>query len=959
MKHYQIFINAIIVIVLCCIAKPAKAEITNPEVLILNAYHQGEDWSDNQLNGILPVLKKKYPFLIPSIEHLDTKRFSGSKHMAFMKHYLKTKYKEKHFDLIMALDNSALDLILKFRNELFTHVPIVFAGVNGYRPEMIEGHDKITGVAEVQDMSGTIALILKLHPETKTLFAVHDYTSSGFAVRRDMELAVEQFKNRLTIKYTSEGTVDDLVEQLEALHQDAIVMLLTYVADKSGRTLTREESTRLISNSSPVPVYAMHETRLGYGIVGGMLLEGHEHGQQAAALVLRILAGEDISRIPVEKSRSRLVLDYQQLSRFNIHESQWPLESIIINSPPSFWNEYKAVLIPAMIVVGVLFLATILLSLTILKMRQVQITLREATKFNEDIINNVKEGIIVYDHNMKYKVWNPFMENFSGYKSGGVIGHHPVDVFPFLHEAGVIERLEKVLAGESTEDIDFPFEIPEVNRKGWASDASTALRNDEGKIIGVIATVRDITERKQAEDKLSNLKEFYLHILENVEEGIWVTNSEDVVVYFNPGMEKIAGVKSEDVLGLKITTDFAEETIQHFIQFYIKAKETLKSQRYEAEVVTPGGRKTMQTGYLVPRRKKEKYDGMICTIQDITEQKKAEEKIIKNQYFLTKAQEIGVIGTWELDIQKNILTWTYENYKIFGVPFGKELNYETFLNCIHPDDRDYVNEKWIAGLNKEPYDVKHRLIVDGKVKWVREKADVDFDLEGNPIKAIGFTQEITEQKQAEEQIKSALKEKETLLHEIHHRVKNNMNIVSSLLRLQANNIKDDKTKAILKDSQNRIYTMSAIHETIHGSKHLSEINLKTYLHKITNSIIQSFAANSNKIKLKNEIEEIPISINQASPLGLVINELMSNSLKFAFPDEREGEISVSMKKLDKEFELIVKDNGIGMAEGLDWKNANSLGLKLVRNLVENQLDGSIDMESNNGTKFTVKFNIET
>ncbi|MBT4641068.1 MAG: transporter substrate-binding domain-containing protein [Deltaproteobacteria bacterium] len=218
---------------------------------------------------------------------------------------------------------------------------------------------------------------------------------------------------------------------------------------------------------------------------------------------------------------------------------------------------------------------------------------------------------------------------------------------------------------------------------------------------------------------------------------------------------------------------------------------------------------------------------------------------------------------------------------------------------------------------------------------------------------------ITERKQAEEKIKSSLKEKQTLIDEIHHRVKNNMNVVSSLLKLQANNIKDDKTKDILKESQNRIYAMSAIHETIHGSENLSEISLKTYLYKITNSIFQSSAVNSKKVKLKNDITEMPISINQASPLGLVTNELISNSLKYAFPDEKEGEISVSVKKLDKELELTIEDDGIGLPEEFDLKNSKTLGLKLVRTLVENQLDGSIEMESNDGTKFTIKFNIET
>jgi PAS domain S-box-containing protein len=122
----------------------------------------------------------------------------------------------------------------------------------------------------------------------------------------------------------------------------------------------------------------------------------------------------------------------------------------------------------------------------------------------------------------------------------------------------------------------------------------------------------------------------------------------------------------------------------------------------------------------------------------------------KQKYYLEKAQDIGRIGTWELDIEKNILVWTDENYRIFGVPEGIELTYEIFLNCVHPDDREYVDKKWKAALNKEPYDIEHRLWVDGEVKWVREKAEVEFDEKGNCVRGIGFTQDITERKKAEE-----------------------------------------------------------------------------------------------------------------------------------------------------------------------------------------------------------------
>ena len=247
---------------------------------------------------------------------------------------------------------------------------------------------------------------------------------------------------------------------------------------------------------------------------------------------------------------------------------------------------------------------------------------------------------------------------------------------------------------------------------------------------------------------------------------------------------------------------------------------------------------------------------------------------------------------------------------------------------------------------------------DGTLMWIEFSMRPIYDEHRNLQYLIPEGRDITDRKQAEEQIKASLKEKQTLLDEIHHRVKNNMNIVSSLLKLQSNNIENDQIKDILKASQDRVYAMSAVHETLHGTENLSEIDLKSYLSKITTSIFQAYSTDNRKVKLNSDVDNSLISLNQAYPLGLTINELISNSLKYAFPANRTGEVTVNLKKLDKELELIVIDDGVGIPEKLDWKNSNTLGLKLVRTLVENQLDGSIDLDNTNGTRFTIKFNID-
>ncbi|MBU2513516.1 cache domain-containing protein [bacterium] len=216
--------------------------------------------------------------------------------------------------------------------------------------------------------------------------------------------------------------------------------------------------------------------------------------------------------------------------------------------------------------------------------------------------------------------------------------------------------------------------------------------------------------------------------------------------------------------------------------------------------------------------------------------------------------------------------------------------------------------------------------------------------------------DITDRKLAEEKIKASLKEKEVLLQEIHHRVKNNMQVIASLLKLQSNSINDIQIKDALKESQNRVYAMSAIYEILHHSDDLSQIDLKFYLSKMGRMLLQTYSIIPGKISLNIESDNIRLNIDKASPLGLVFNELISNSLKYAFPENGTGTVNVSVKLQGEECELIVWDDGVGMKKEFDWRTSTTLGLQLVRTLVENQLDGSIELVSGDGAKFLIRFN---
>ena len=220
--------------------------------------------------------------------------------------------------------------------------------------------------------------------------------------------------------------------------------------------------------------------------------------------------------------------------------------------------------------------------------------------------------------------------------------------------------------------------------------------------------------------------------------------------------------------------------------------------------------------------------------------------------------------------------------------------------------------------------------------------------------------EIISRKKAEKQIKASLKEKETLLHEIHHRVKNNMQIIASLLDMLLGRKNKIDVETVVKESKGRVYAMAAIHESLHQSENFSEIDLNTYVQQLSSLLSQTYVANPERVHFDIEIPDIRLPIDKANPLGLVLNELISNSLKYAFPDDQKGTIGLKADIQDENIiEIVISDNGVGMPEGFDGRNTSSLGLNLVRSIAEDQLGGSVEMECINGTKFAIKFKIET
>jgi len=214
--------------------------------------------------------------------------------------------------------------------------------------------------------------------------------------------------------------------------------------------------------------------------------------------------------------------------------------------------------------------------------------------------------------------------------------------------------------------------------------------------------------------------------------------------------------------------------------------------------------------------------------------------------------------------------------------------------------------------------------------------------------------EIADRKWAEEQIKASLQEKEVLLKEIHHRVKNNLQIISSLLNLQAGYIEDEKTLEILKAGESRVASMAMIHEQLYLSGDLAKVNFTEYIENLVANLFNSYNVNSEAIALKINVDNVNLKLDAAIHCGLIINELISNSLKYAFPAGKEGEICIDLYRNNNHFILTVSDNGIGFPKDLDFHNTASLGLQIVTALT-NQLEGMIELNRDRGTEFKILF----
>ena len=528
------------------------------------------------------------------------------------------------------------------------------------------------------------------------------------------------------------------------------------------------------------------------------------------------------------------------------------------------------------------------------------------------------------------------------------------------------------------------------------SEESTIERAKLTEPSGYIIKPYDSTELKYALDlaiyKNINEKEFLEDIVENIPDMIFIKTADTLnFKMVNKAGEELLGHSREELLGKNDYNFFPKNEADFFTQ---KDREVLHNKKMlnipEEKIKTKNlGQRILHTKKIPILNKEGTPKYLLGISEDITENKKTE-KILTNAYVAVRKQKAEVVaanlllkaeikerkrieeivqdnvrrmnialesadmGVWDLNILDDTSIRTLDHDKIFGYDsILPEWGMKSFFKHILPEDLVYVQQRFENSYQTNKLFFQCRIIrADKQIRWIEVHGNIYHDDNSIPNRMSGVISDITERKETEFQLLDVIKEKEMLLREMHHRVKNNMQIISSFLSLQASQVFDERDSNLFTIVQDRVKSMAIIHDNLYQSDDISNVQFQEYIDNLTSQLFATYASNSY-IKLVTDITDKTFNMETAIPLGLIISELVSNSLQYAFPDN-DGEIYISLKAKGEETELIIKDNGEKIPEDVNIKKPRKLGLKLVNNLVE-QLEGTIKLDRSQGTKFKITF----
>ena len=493
----------------------------------------------------------------------------------------------------------------------------------------------------------------------------------------------------------------------------------------------------------------------------------------------------------------------------------------------------------------------------------------------------------------------------------------------------------------------------------WVQDYAYIQRDEAGEAIGILGYIYDVTTQQVSERESIEQERRLRDLVENSPTGILRIDNEGNIVEVNQRMVDMLGSPSREA-----TQSFNIFEFQSLIEADIAGK--FQESITENKIVSFAGEYESNWGKTIHFKliispvldAEGKTVGAQANMEDLTGTYQAEADKRKLEKAQLEERRIFMAGPimiikWAFSADDPILAVSENVEKILGYTVEEFMSGDMVPSkIIHPEDLEAVRESSRAAMTKgdstfdvAPYRLQKK---DGSYIWVGDYSSINRDPEGNPISFSGIIWDISNVIEAELELK-------LLIREVHHRVKNNMQVIISLLNIQADYVGDERLFEIFGETQNRIRSMALIHDKLFRSKRMSEVDFGNYINSLISELSNFYRTDPHRIRIHQEIEKFSLDIGKAIPCGLIVNELVTNSMKYAFPDKREGDIWISARAVDdQQAKIVIRDNGIGLSQDLIFEETQTMGLRIVRILNE-QLGGSMEIAHERGTQFSLTF----